>query len=252
MRKMRFLVVALIAVFGISAVAFAQQNAYTVTAKVPAGGSKKKPKAGGFTFNFTISDPAGNIPQIIKTYSLGITGSQVNTKVAKTCTAASINAAQSDSGCTSKAKIGSGSVTAVIGTAGQPLSSKAGDCGLNLTIWNGGKNKAALFLEGGTGKPGVPACPAPISQAIDAKWVKKDGGTALVFEVPDALRHPVPGLDVSVVSTKSTLKKITKKIKGKKRGYFESIGCKGTRSVTATFTDESGTATPVSATAGKC
>src|SRR3954465_3473917 len=34
LRKMRFLVVALIAVFGISAVAFAQQNAYTVTAKV--------------------------------------------------------------------------------------------------------------------------------------------------------------------------------------------------------------------------
>jgi hypothetical protein len=252
LRKIRFLGVALIATLGIAALAFAQGNTYTINAKVPAGGSKKKPKAVGFTFNFTVADPNGNIPQIIKTYSLGIAGSQVNTKVAKVCTAASINAAQSDSGCSSKSKIGSGSVAAVIGTAGQPMAAKAGDCGLNLTIYNGGTNKAALFLEGGTGKPGVPACPAPISQAIDAKWVKKNGGTALVFDVPDALRHPVPGLDVSVVSTKSTLKKITKKIKGKKRGYFESVGCKGTREVTATYTDETGNAVPVTASAGDC
>jgi hypothetical protein len=249
---MRFLVVALIAVFGVTAVAFAQSNSYTIDAKVPSGGSKKKPKAGGFTFNFTVSDPAGNIPQIIKTYSLGVAGSQVNTKVAPTCTAASINAAGNDQGCSKKAIVGTGSVSAVIGTAGQPMSSKAGDCGLNLTIYNGGTNKAALFLEGGTGGAGVPACPAPISQAIDAKWVKKDGGTALVFEVPDALRHPVAGLDVSVIETKSKLKKITKKIKGKTRGYFESVGCKGQRKVTATFTDENGTSTPVDSTAGKC
>lgn len=254
MRKMRFLAVALLAVFGITAVAFAQSNSYDITAKVPSGGSKKKPKAGGFKFNFTIADPAGNIPSPVKSYSLGIEGSQVNTKVAPSCTAASINnsASQTDEDCNSKAKVGSGEVKAVVGTAGQPMSAKAGDCTLALSIYNGGGTKAAIYLEGGTGKPGIPACLAPIHQAIDAKWVKKDGGTALVFEVPEGLRHQV-GLDVPVISETATFKNITKKINGKKRGYFESIGCKdGKRTAVGTFTDETGTPTPIKKDVGKC
>jgi hypothetical protein len=132
------------------------------------------------------------------------------------------------------------------------MDAKAGDCTLALRVYNAGKNKAALWLEGGTGKPGIPACLAPIHQAIDAKWVAKDGGTALVFEVPETLRHQV-GLDVPVISVTSKFSTITKKIKGKKRGYFESIGCAdGKRTARGTFTDETGAATPITKDFGKC
>ena len=57
----------------------------------------------------------------------------------------------------------------------------------------------------------------------------------------------------SVVKVTSKLKNVTGKIKGKKRGYFESIGCGGkTREAIATFTDENGTSTPVTQDIGKC
>jgi hypothetical protein len=255
---MRFLVVALLAALGITAVAIAQTNSYTINAKVPSGGSKKKPKAGGFTFNFTVTDPAGNIPQIIQHYSLGIQGTQVNTKVAKACPATKINAGSppDDSVCPAKSKIGSGEVSAVIGTPGQPLDQKAADCTLDLTIYNGGTNKATLFLKTQTdasGNAGSNCAGAIIQQALPAKWVKKNGGTALDFDVPSVpFRHPAPGIDASVVGVKSQLKNVKGKLKGKKRGYFESIGCEGERHVTATFTDEQNNAVPVDAIAGKC
>jgi hypothetical protein len=255
---MRFLVVALLAALGITAVAIAQTNSYTINAKVPSGGSKKKPKAGGFTFNFTVTDPAGNIPQIIQHYSLGIQGTQVNTKVAKACPATKINAGSppDDSVCPAKSKIGSGEVSAVIGTPGQPLDQKAADCTLDLTIYNGGTNKATLFLKTQTdasGNAGSNCAGAIIQQALPAKWVKKNGGTALDFDVPSVpFRHPAPGIDASVVDVQSKLNKITAKVGKKKRGYFESIGCSGDRTATATFTDESGATATATGSAGDC
>ena len=248
---MRLLVVALIAALGITAVAVAQTNSYSIDAKVPSGGSKKKPKAGGFTFNFTVADQAGaNIPQVIQTYSLGIEGSKVNTNVVPTCAAS--KAATDDSVCSKKALIGTGSITAVDGSAGQPLDSRAADCVLDLRIYNGGKNKATIFVQQKAEPAGNCAGAVP-GQAIDAKWTKANGGTALVFTVPEVLRHPVANTDAVVIAVTSKFKKITKTIKHKKVGYFESIGCKDkSRTVTATFTDEKGDAVPYSTDIGKC
>ena len=47
LRKMRFLVVALVAMFSIAAIAFAGTNVYDVSGKSPTGGTKKKPKIVG-------------------------------------------------------------------------------------------------------------------------------------------------------------------------------------------------------------
>jgi hypothetical protein len=250
MRMLRVIGLALLAVFGLTAVAAAQTNKYDFTGAVPSGGSKAKPKATGFTFNFAINDADGNIPAPVKSYKFTIGGTKVNTAAVKaTCTAASINAKGDASGCSTKAIVGTGSVTAVIGVSGQPLSAKAGDCTLKLTAYAAGANKVALFLNGGS--PGAPACLVPIAQAIDAKWSNGSKGASLTFAVPDQLRHQV-GLDVPVLSVKSTWKKLTG-AKGKtKVGYVESVGCKGQRSATATFTDEAGTATPVTKAIGTC
>jgi hypothetical protein len=251
LRKLRFLVVAAIACLGIAGVAYAQSNQYTIGGSMAAGGSKKKPKAVGlkFTFSTTATDPS-TLPQPIKTYSIAFEGAQVNTSILPTCAASKMTAAQSDSSCPAKAVIGSGVITAKAGAAGGPIADAA-PCELGLTIYNSGKNKAALWLEGGPGT--AHNCIAGIHQAIDASFKKNSTGTALVFDVPESLRH-VAGLDVAVLSTTSTIKKITAKDKKKKsHGYFESVGCKDKkRDLTVTFTDESGAAVPVKKTIGSC
>jgi hypothetical protein len=248
LRKARILAVALIAALGITAVAFAQSNEYTVSGKTnPTGGTKKKPKAIQLSFGFQTTRADGTLPSPIQKYSIGFEGAQVYTKVVKKkCTAAAMNAAASDSGCPSRAKVGSGVVEALAGTAGQPLS-EAAPCKLNLTLYNSGGNHMALWLKGTP-----PTCIADISRAIDATFVKKGNGTALEFEVPEDLRH-VLGLDVAVVNVTSTIKKISGKVGKKKVGFFSSVGCKDKkRDITVTFTDETGAAVPVKRTLPKC
>jgi hypothetical protein len=247
-RKMRLMAIAIVAVLGLSAAAaYAQGNSYDFNGKVPTGGTKSKPKAGGFTFNFSINDPAGNVPAVVKTYKFVIGASKVNTSAVKaTCLASKINAAGSDDACPSGAIVGTGSIRAEIGTAGQPWDGTT-KCDLKLTAYNGGPNKVALYLDG----TDTTKCVAPISQALDAKWTNTSAGAGLQFSVPDELRHQL-GLDVSVVDVKSTWKKLTGKKGSKKVGYFETTGCKGKRSASVTFTTEDGTSTPVKKSIGSC
>lgn len=247
MRKMRLLAITALAVLGLAAVAHAQTNQYSFDGKVPSGGTKKKPKPGGFTFNFQIKDPAGNVPALVKTYKFVIGGAKVNTSAVKaTCTAAKINAAGSDGSCPRGAVVGTGSIRAEIGTSGQPWDGTT-QCELAMTAYNGGPNKVALFLDG----TDTTKCVAPISQAIDAKWTNTAAGVGLSFSVPDELRHQL-GLDVAVVDVKSTWKKLTGKKAGKTVGYFEGTGCKGKRAASVTFTAEDGTTTPIKGTVGSC
>jgi hypothetical protein len=246
LRKSRFLVVALIAVFGLTATAFAA-NTYDFTGKIQTGGTKSKPKPGGFTFGYTIADDGGNLPVVVKAYKFQIGGSKIDTSAVKaTCTAAKINAATNAEGCSSAALVGTGSVEAHIGTSGQPWDGTT-KCLLKLEAYNAGKNKVALYLDGRD----TTKCVAPISQAIDATWSNSSKGAGLSFTVPDELRHQL-GLDVAVVSVQSTWKKKTVKKKGKTIGYFSTIGCKGKRSATVSFTGEDGVVTPVTKDIGNC
>jgi hypothetical protein len=251
LRKTRLLIVTAIAVLGITAVAFAQANQYTISGSMSAGGSKAKPLPVGLKFDFqtTAADPT-LLPQPIKTYSIGFEGASVDTSIIPVCKASKMSAAQSDKSCPSKAVFGSGIVKAKAGSAGGPIADAA-DCELGLTLYNSGNGHGALWLEGGPGT--AHTCIAGIHEAIDATFKKSATGTALVFTVPDKLRH-VAGLDVAVVSTTSTIKKISaKKKNGKKVGYFNSVGCPDKqRDLTVTFTDESGAAVPVKKTIGKC
>jgi len=252
LRKLRFLALAAVATLAIAGVAYAQSNQYTVSGSMAGGGSKSKPKPVGLKFSFqtTAADP-NTLPQPIATYSIGFEGATVNTNILPTCTAAKMTAAQSDKSCPAKAVFGSGIVKAKAGSAGGPIADAA-DCELGLTLYNSGKNKAALWLEGGPGTSHN--CIAGIHQAIPATFKKEStGGTALRFTVPDSLRH-VAGLDVAVISTTSTIKKISGKDNKKKTiGYFQSVGCADKkRDLTVTFTDEQGSAVPVKKSLGAC
>jgi hypothetical protein len=256
LRKLAILATALVAMFATAAVALAQSNGYDVTASTsPAkAGSKKKPVAVKMRFGIDASGLTGR-PVTSEGFEVGFGGIRTNGRSFKTCSAAKINAAQSDKGCSKAAKVGSGHVHNLAGASGNPADTSI-TCDLNLTIYNAGNKRAALFLQGGPGVAGA-SCPIGISQAIDARFVRIRGGEALSFQIPSNLRHPITGLDNGIVSINATVLKKTAKVghgrRAHKVGYFEAVGgCKrGKRAVTLTLTSETGAKT-TSAGAAKC
>jgi hypothetical protein len=248
-RITRVLVVTALAVLGLAAYAVAQTTQYTVSGTVSVhGGTKAKPKPGGLTFTFDVSDPSGNQTPPVQTYSIMYEGGRLNTGLIPGCSEAKINAPSTPttSVCPAGSKIGTGKLDALIGSAGQPVAT-ASPCKASLELFNGGKGHATLFVSSE-----LATCPVALRQAIDMQYVTKGAFAGLQFTVPEMLRHQV-GLDITVTHAEASLKKIVK-TKGKKKvGYIESTGCKdANRDLVVTFTDETGTAFPAQTTLGKC
>ncbi|MCW3003074.1 MAG: hypothetical protein JWQ20_2372 [Conexibacter sp.] len=249
MRISRLLAATALAVLGMSVIAVAQTTTYDIGGTVSVhGGTKKKPKPGGLTFSFTVSDPSGNQAPPVQTYSIMYEGGRLNTTLIPGCSADKINALATPdtSVCPAGSKMGSGSLDALIGSAGQPTAD-ASRCKASLELFNGGKGHATLFVSSE-----LATCPVGLRQAIDMKYVTRGEFAGLEFTVPEMLRHQVQ-LDITVTHADARLNTIVKKKKGKKVGYIESTGCKdGTRDMTVTFTDEQGTSYPTSKTLGAC
>jgi hypothetical protein len=210
------------------------------------GGTTAKPKPADLKFHFTLSDPAGNVPQVVKTYEIKVEGGKVNSSLVPGCKGSAMDAAGSDAKCPKGSQIGSGTLTALIGKTGTPTSG-ALSCKLPFKIYNSGGGKAALWI---VARP--PACPVALAQSVPATWTKRGTTAGLRFTVPDLLRHQI-GLDVPVVSADATIKKITKKSKGKPKGFLESTGCKDKkRDFSVTFTTEDGAEQTISKTLASC
>jgi hypothetical protein len=244
-RISRLLVVTAVAVLGLAvAVAVAQTSPYTTNGSVSVkGGTKTKAKPGGLTFSFDVSDPSGNQTPPLESYSIAFEGGRMNTGLLPACTAAKINANNGDpSVCPSGSKIGSGSLNALIGTAGQPTAT-ASPCKATLTLFAGGKGHATLLVTSELAN-----CPTALSQAIDMQYFTKGPLAGLKFTVPQELRHQL-GLDITVIHADSKINKIVKKGKG----FLEATGCSdGKRDLVVTFVDEAGGSFPVTKTLGAC
>jgi hypothetical protein len=234
LRKLAALSAVLLGLFAMAAVAVAQSTTYTVTASTsPAkAGSKAKPVTEGVSF--AVTAPSGTRPSTSKTFKVSFGGMKANGKAFPVCKTSTINAKQTPKACPAASKVGTGTINTLSGAADNPTD-VAVPCNLNLTIYNAGANKAALWLNGGPTVAGAP-CPITIAQAIDAKFVKSGNGTALQFDIPSNLRHPVPGLNNGISQIKASILKKTSKGKG----YFVSTSCKGSRPVTLTLTSEDG------------
>jgi hypothetical protein len=236
-------------VLAFATVAFAAvTNTYTVTASVSPtkAGSKSKPVPIGLHFNYQVGEAAGQRPSVITGYSILFSGIATHGEDFPKCPAAQINATGDDSSCKTGAskgsEVGSGNVENIAGATNNPAD-QSQKCHLDLTLYNGGKGRLAIFLKGAP-SPAGPSdpknCPLTIGTAIDAKYVKKGGGTALEFTVPPILGHPIANFDNAVVTVASSVKKLVSKKDG--HGYFDSVGgCKaGKRTISVTFTPESG------------
>ena len=241
MRRVAALAAALGVVLVVAAIAWAQQqNTYSVTASISPSkkGSKAKPLPVGVKFNYKVDEATGKQPSAVKNYKISFYGVKSNGGLFKTCSSSKISGAgNNDSGCPAAAKVGSGTIDNFVYQSADPSGAGGFPCTKKVNLWNAGQDKLVIFVFGDPAQcGGVGALPP-----IDAKFVTGGGGQALQFDVPPTVLHPVAGLSVAVNSVQSTVKKLTAKKKGKKRGYFEAIGCPGgKRKVTVTFTPETG------------
>ena len=255
MRKLWVIGAAAVLVLALAAIAYAQtqDNTYTVVASTSPtnAGTSKKPVPTSVTFNYTVGESHGLRPSPIKKYSIGLKGIVVNGSLFPKCSATQLKAANGIANC-AKAKVGSGFVENLTGATNNPDPNAPNNrvtCNLELSVYNAGARKGLLLLEGGASETDPRRqCPldfGPSNGIIDANYVSGGGQTALEFNVPNELLHPAPGLDNAVTNVRSKIARKTKRVKGKTRGYYESVGgCKkGKRPVTVTFTPESGSPT---------
>jgi len=242
MRRLGALGAALGAVLLVAAIAWAQQqNVYSVTASVVPSkkGSKAKPVPVGVKFGYKVDEATGKQPSAVKNYKISLYGVKSNGKFFKTCSSSKISGAgNNDSGCPAAAKVGSGTIDNFVYQSADPTGAGGFPCSKKVNLWNAGQDKLVIFVFGDPAQcGGVGALPP-----IDAKYVKGEGGgQALTFDVPPTVLHPIAGLTVAVRSVQSSVTKKTVKKNGKAHGYYESVGCKGSkRPVVVTFTPESG------------
>jgi hypothetical protein len=233
-----------IAVLGSGAAAWASSsdpNNYSgssVSVSPAKAGKAKKPVIDAWTQTINVtSNRSGLDSAPLKDIKTWIYGLKVDTKLEPTCSSSKIEANYNS--CPSKSLVATGSVTSELGEAnGTPLET----CGpLTLNVYNGGKNYVWFFF---VVPPATPnACPgAHTGSAAPYKGTFSRSNGNLVFNVPlppDVSTNAAKlGLFASLEHEHLVWKKLTKRINGKKVGYFSSVGCKaGKRPIKVTFTD---------------
>ena len=278
MRKLLIPALAAVIAIAVASVAFAA-NVYTVDGdtKPRAKGTAKKPVPVSLDFSYTVADdnPANRgIP--VQQYRIGAEGLVTYPGAFLSCSGGTSGANNPDQAgaarACKKAKVGGGTIKALVGARNAPTTSS--NCVINLSLFN---LKPGNYGDAGKiGKTGGLAIrldadpPAPPSlddqfkgQCLAAqhasilapyKTVKIKGvkSSELRFTVPPELLHPAQGLDVTVRDVTSAIKKIVSKgkvkVAGKKRkvGFYSAVGCKGgKRSIQVTFVSETGQKSPV-------
>jgi hypothetical protein len=220
-----------IAVLGSGAAAWASSsdpNTYggSISVSPATAGSVKKPVIDGWTQTINVSSNQTNKDSApltdIKTWIYGLT---VRTKLEPTCSSAKIEANYSS--CPGKSLVATGQVTSRLGAPNRNPS-QSENCGpLTLNVYNGGKNYVWFFFI----VPSPASCPgASTGSATPYKGFFSRSNGNLVLNVPlpkdvstDAANL---GLYASLTNEHLVWKKITKKVNGKKVGYFSSVGCK--------------------------
>jgi hypothetical protein len=259
MRKLWIAVLAVVAVLAMASVAFAT-NVYSVhlgITTVKGKGSTAKPIPTGVKLGFTVvdSDPSKR-GTVVEKFAIGVEGVVTNPKLFPKCKFTDLDDQSGVPSKCDKALVGKGLVKNAAGSntdrSLEPPHSSP--CNLALRLYNDGDGMT-LRLDGGPPAPpnyesDEVGCLLPIGTAINGKFVRRKiagriGGD-LVFTVPEELKHPgLPQIDNTIRRADQTVFLKKKTVAGKKRGFYEKIGCKGTkRTVRATFTTEATSSAP--------
>jgi hypothetical protein len=219
---------AAVALIAAGAAYAAVTNTYTASATFSPSkaGTKAKPVAVGITIDQAAHGSGGNRSAVLTELGNTFYGVQSNGKLFPVCTPATINNAQSDSGCPKGSLIGTGTVHAVIGPSNNPAAPGT-QCTKTVNIYNAGQGKLSEYLFGAPIACGgigfLPAYPATITVS---------GGTLKIdVPVPGYITHAVPSVDGSLTGQHIVYKKLV----SKGHGFFESVGCKSGKRAYTTF-----------------
>jgi len=249
MRKLWVAGPLVVLVLTLTAIAVAQTvtNTYDVEGSTsPArAGSAGNPVPIAINFSYEVGEVHDRRPDVVKKYSIRFRGTGVNTNVAAACPKSVLDEERSVDSCPTRSIVGNGFIESILGQRDDP-SGQSIDCNARLWVVNQGNRKANIFVKGSPDAPrdSLEHCPFEIADAIPARFVRRGNATALEFEMPDSLSHPLPTLSNAVKSVQSRVRRITRRVRGKRRGYFEATGgCRrGSRLITVVFTPESGRA----------
>jgi hypothetical protein len=229
-------------------------NEYDIKASTsPAkSGTTKKPTPVGINLAFTVRDTEGGRPLSLERFTALFEGVAVNTNAFAKCSATAITQAKTDSGCPSGSLVATGFARNLAGNRAD-RKDRSISCYLTLRLHNSGNNKMALFVKGDPNGAGDKACPIDLATAIPISVVRQARGAALRLSIPESLKHPLATLTNALVEVNLKVKKMTKKVKGRNVGLFETTGrcVRGKRAVTITFNNEGGD-TGVQSTRASC
>lgn len=229
MRRIALLTVA-VGLLAAAATAWAVTNtiSYTVTLKKGTGKpSAKKPVPTQYNALLHIdTDPSGNQPDTAPVTSIYFPKQiKQNSKLLPSCKQSEIDGQQDMPAKCTKAKVGTGTASALAGSPGSPASNSVKE-DLNVQFINGAGGKQVLLVL--NSQAGAPV-------AITNRVVPGDLGSASApfgykvdFKIPEDLQNQL-GLSIALTDFKVSItgKPFTVKIKGKKvkKGYLELTGC---------------------------
>ena len=232
-------------VMALAAVAYAQvTNTYDVDGSTSPSrpGSKSAPVPVSVKFDYEVGTTDGKRPSPIKKYSIRFAGLIVNTNLFPKCSTSTLEN-QGPKGCPKGSSMGKGFIENATGATSDP-NDQSVQCNATVEVFNSGDNKGNLYVAGSPNSSDPRSrCAIELAAPIPTRYVRRGGATALEFEVPASLLHPLPTLSNAVKKVTSSIRKATVKRSGKTRGYFEAVGgCTKDkkRSITVVFTPESG------------
>jgi hypothetical protein len=249
MRKLSIAVLALAAIAAIAAVAYAANvNTVTGSTTVRGKGSGARPIPTGVKFGFQVTetDP-GKRATVVARFTLGAEGLRANPKFFPKCAYTDMDAEPTVPAKCNKALVGSGIAKNATGPNTDQSLSFSRPCNLRVRLYNNGSGMIIRL----DGEPPLPpsfdsnqiGCLLPIHEAINGRFVKRRiGGVTssdFTFNVTEHLKHPLFGTDNSIRLADTNVSLKVKRVRGKRRGFYEKIGCKGrTRLIRGTFTTE--------------
>lgn len=245
MRK-KFTVAALAIAVLVAFAAIAQAaNEYTISASTnpTKSGTKKRPKPISGTFGFSVRDTENLRPLALDKLTVAFTGMRLNTRNFRTCSAASIEGAgNNDQNCNRAALMAEGFANNIAGQ-GANRADTSQRCYLTIRLWNSGSAKMTLYVRGqpspqGTADP--KHCPLTIGATIPVSVVRRASGDSISFTIPDSLKNPIGTIRNSLIETRLTLLRKTRRVRGRTVGFFETVGgCRrGRRAINVTFQNE--------------
>jgi hypothetical protein len=215
----------------ITAVAYAVTNTVTYTSKVTYKGTPTSTKPANVAYQGILhidTDPTGQQPDTAPITSVYFAKAiKNNAKYFPFCNATEIDGQPSMPAKCSKAKVGTGSASALAGTPGNPSTQSIRE-NLSVTAVNGPKGKSIYLVLNST-----PDAPVQIqNRVVPGTVVKSSGAFAFLvrFAVPADLQEQL-GLRIALTDFNVKISGTPRKVKVgkvfKKIAYLQLISCKG-------------------------